>query len=302
MGFTSQPPLSSLGAQGGFVPGAPPPTIAASWSPGAQRASEATSPSVSLYGFVSPTVVPSSAVDDGSIQPAMTMFNPSNISVGLVSTPALDQSVQPGYGAVPVYASGTFVSPLVSSNIVAPMMMAPSIPTVAPQQRMKETHTVPTFSPSAASATSLRGRERYCSGGAWVGPAPGWPKPPAAATIENADTSRVPPNRRPIVDILTEKYKQAIQNAPAMRLKELEGISNKIGGMFVFLNNSGASLAGSDDPNAITAPVLETLSALVCDLSSGNASSVNAILLYLSQNHWDEVSYWYPALKRLVKM
>ena len=42
-----------------------------------------------------------------------------------------------------------------------------------------------------------------------------------------------------------------------MKLKELEGISNKIGGLFVFLNNTGAA-AGADDENTaeLARPVL----------------------------------------------
>jgi hypothetical protein len=51
-----------------------------------------------------------------------------------------------------------------------------------------------------------RGRERYCSGGAWVGPAPEWPRPPADATIAGADVSRVKPQHKSVVTIITQKH------------------------------------------------------------------------------------------------
>lgn len=300
MGFSSQPPLSSLGSQGGFVPGAPPTTAPASWSVEQKpRADEVASVVASPFGFVPPTVSTPSPVHAGSAPP-VTMFNPSNTlgSGAAVSPLAVDQ-----YGVPSAYASGTTASPLPTNSFVPPALMVPTSASALPQQQQVIESNVPSMlSSNAVSATSLRGRERYCSGGAWVGPAPGWPKPPASATIENADTSRVAQNHRPIVDILKGKYQQAMQNAPAMRLKELEGISNKIGGMFVFLNNTGTAAVGSDDENTITSPVADILSALVNNISSGDMSSVNSVLLYLSQNHWDEVSYWFPALKRLVKM
>jgi hypothetical protein len=85
-----------------------------------------------------------------------------------------------------------------------------------------------------------------------------------------------------------------------MRLKELEGISNKIGGLFVFLNNTGAAVS-VDEENTITEPVVEALVTLSDSLASGNTPIVNSILLYLSQKHWEEVSYWFPALKRLTR-
>jgi hypothetical protein len=40
---------------------------------------------------------------------------------------------------------------------------------------------------------------------------------------------------------------------------------------------------------------------LVNNLESRNMPGVNSILLFLSQTHWEEVSYWFPALKRLVR-
>jgi hypothetical protein len=91
-----------------------------------------------------------------------------------------------------------------------------------------------------------------------------------------------------------------MQGAPPMKLKELEGISNKICGLFVFLNNTGAA-AGADDENTITEPVVEALVTLSDCLASGNTPAVNSILLHLSQKHWEEVSYWFPALKRLAR-
>ena len=62
---------------------------------------------------------------------------------------------------------------------------------------------------------SLRGREKYCSGGAWVGPAPEWPKPPPDATIANADVSRVRPRHAPVVTTLREKFEASTPPRPA---------------------------------------------------------------------------------------
>ena len=109
--------------------------------------------------------------------------------------------------------------------------------------------------------------------------------------------SRVRQNHLGIVRVLREKYHEAMQGAPPARLKELEGISNKLGGLFVFLNNTGASV----DENAVTDPVAEALVTLSESLASNNTPMVNSVLLHLSQRHWEEVSYWFPALKRLAR-
>jgi len=142
---------------------------------------------------------------------------------------------------------------------------------------------------------SLRGREKYCSGGAWVGPAPEWPKPPPDATIANADVSRVRPAHRQVVTTLREKFESLYAAAAGARKKELDGISTKIGGMFVFLN------AGEGETH-ISGPVADALAALCAAMRAGDAATVNAHLLFVSTHHWEEAAYWFPSLKRLVKL
>ena len=72
---------------------------------------------------------------------------------------------------------------------------------------------------TAGPPISLRGREKYCSGGAWVGPAPEWPKPPPDATIANADVSRVRPRHAPVVTTLREKFESLYAHASGARKK-----------------------------------------------------------------------------------
>lgn len=64
-----------------------------------------------------------------------------------------------------------------------------------------------------------------------------------------------------------------------MKLKEFEGILNKIGGLFVFLNNIGVA-AGAGDENIITEFVVEALVIFFDCLVFGNIFVVNLILLY----------------------
>uniref|UniRef100_A0A7S0KB69 Uncharacterized protein n=1 Tax=Micromonas pusilla TaxID=38833 RepID=A0A7S0KB69_MICPS len=146
-----------------------------------------------------------------------------------------------------------------------------------------------------APPISLRGREKYCSGGAWVGPAPEWPKPPADATIANADVSRVRPRHARIVSTLREKFEAVYAASAGARKKELDGISTKIGGMFVFLNEG-------EGETHISGPVADSLAALCDAMRAGDAATVNAHLLHVSTHHWEEAAYWFPSLKRLVKL
>lgn len=278
MGFTEQPPLSSLGSGGGFVPGAPPPTAPLTWISEKRAQSPSTTPAHAQPALAPTAFVPSVAGSPSTPmirvpQPAnVTMFNPGTIA----------------HEVAPV-ALGPSVSHTSASSAPLAYAAPPSVH-VAPAS-------APASSPSASTVTTLRGRERYCSGGAWVGPAAAWPKPPPTATLENADVSRVRQNHLGIVRVLREKYHEAMQGAPPARLKELEGISNKLGGLFVFLNNTGASV----DENAVTDPVAEALVTLSESLASNNTPMVNSVLLHLSQRHWEEVSYWFPALKRLAR-
>lgn len=128
-----------------------------------------------------------------------------------------------------------------------------------------------------------------------MGPAPEWPKPPPDATIANADVSRVRPAHRQVVTTLREKFESLYAAASGARKKELDGISTKIGGMFVFLN------AGEGETH-ISGPVADALAALCAAMRAGDAATVNAHLLFVSTHHWEEAAYWFPSLKRLVKL
>ena len=281
MGFASQPPLSSLGTQGGFVPGAPPTSLPHGWREEKVAHAPATA-AASPQGFVPPAVTaPMHAPFQPQVGQNVAIFSPApatTLSESILSpaVPNADQTRPHGQYSTTVHASG-------SSVIAAHAGVSGA-----------------SSSNASSTATSLRGKERYCSGGAWVGPAPGWPKPPPTATIENSDTSQARERDRSTVNTLRDMYHQALQNAPASRLKELEGISTKIGGLFVFLNNTG--VAGTESDDTITEPVADALMALTNSIKTKNSSGVNSTLLYLSQNHWEEVSYWFMALKRLVKL
>lgn len=280
MGFASQPPLSSVGTQGGFVPGAPPTSLPHGWREEKVVRAPATA-AASPPGFVPPAVpAPMHAPFQPQLGQNVEIFSPAlaaTLPESVLSVPNADQkSSRPQGHSTTTHTSGSCIIAAHSGASGASSSNASSTP------------------------TSLRGKERYCSGGAWVGPAPGWPKPPPTATIENSDTSQVREGDRSTVNTLREMYHQALQNAPASRLKELEGISTKIGGLFVFLNNTGVASTESDD--TITKPVADALMALTNSIKTKNSSGVNSTLLYLSQNHWEEVSYWFMALKRLVKL
>ena len=182
---------------------------------------------------------------------------------------------------------------------------------------------------------TLRGRERYCSGGAWVGPAPEWPKPPSDVSMRDADVSAVvDPRRRAMIATLTRKFDAAMAVVeasaagggatgaiqipnPAARRKELDGVSRRLGGLFAFLNAAeaykrrgtgrtdaaaDATDSGEEDPRArLSEPVADALCRLCERVDAGDARGADAELLRVSTHHWDEASWWFPALKRLVK-
>ena len=49
-------------------------------------------------------------------------------------------------------------------------------------------------------------------------------------------------------------------------------------------------------------PVADSLASLCTAMNAGDDNTVNAHLLYVSTHHWEEAAYWFPALKRLVKL
>jgi len=149
--------------------------------------------------------------------------------------------------------------------------------------------------PGPAAPISLRGRERYCSGGAWVGPAPEWPRPPADATVAGADTSGVLPRHAPIVAHVRRKHASLLAASVGAKRRELESLDAKLGGMLVFLN------AGEGETH-LSAPVADALLGLCVAAEAGDAQNVNAYLLHISTHYWEEVAYWFPALKRLTRL
>lgn len=74
-----------------------------------------------------------------------------------------------------------------------------------------------------------------------------------------------------------------------------EGISTKLGGMLVFLNEG-------EGEEHISDPVADQLSSLCAAMQAGDVNAVNSHLLYISTHHWEEAAYWFPALKRLTKL
>ena len=149
--------------------------------------------------------------------------------------------------------------------------------------------------PPPAAPISLRGRERYCSGGAWVGPAPEWPRPPADATVAGADVSGVLPKHALIVQHVRRKHAELLRSSAGARRREVESLDAKLGGMLLFLN------AGEGETH-ISAPVAEALLGLCTAAEQNDTPNVNAYLLHISTHYWEEVSYWFPALKRLVRL
>lgn len=149
--------------------------------------------------------------------------------------------------------------------------------------------------PPPAAPISLRGRERYCSGGAWVGPAPEWPRPPADATVAGADVSGVLPKHALIVQHVRRKHAELLRNSTGSKRREVESLDNKLGGMLVFLNHG-------EGETHISAPVAEALLGLCTAAEQNDTPNVNAYLLHISTHYWEEVSYWFPALKRLVRL
>ena len=172
----------------------------------------------------------------------------------------------------------------------------------------QHTHTTPTmFVPAAMTPgggvgggragvpISVRGRERYCSGGAWVGPAPEWPKPPADATVASVDTSGVLPKHLPIVNHVRRKFTALLAQAVGAKKRELETLDNRLGGMLLFLNHG-------EGETHLSAPVADALLHLCNAVASGDNANVNAYLLHVSTHYWEEVAYWFPALKRLTRL
>ena len=113
--------------------------------------------------------------------------------------------------------------------------------------------------------------------------------------MANADVSRVRPQHVVVVSALRGKFDALYASSTGSRRKELDGISTKIGGLFVFLNEG-------EGETHVSVPVADSLASLCTAMNAGDVNTVNAHLLYVSTHHWEEAAYWFPALKRLVKL
>ena len=166
MGFASQPPLSALGGSGSgaFIPSPS--------SSGARCEDKPSQTPAALQGLPTPHAS-STASYPTPLEPPHTnpmnarMFNPVATSgAGL-------QSFQTPTNAI----SAQVVGPL-SASVSSTLVQGSSETPVGPSVSTK----------SSSTSTSLRGRERYCSGGAWVGPAPTSTRECIAEEISRGDT------------------------------------------------------------------------------------------------------------------
>ena len=153
------------------------------------------------------------------------------------------------------------------------------------------------------TTTTVRGRERYCSGGAWVGPAPAWPTPPATCSVETCDFSRVKPEYAKCCETFRKRYEGLFggnnsdsNSVSFAKKKELEVVSRKIGGLFYLM---GKDIA--EENGAVTQELGVKLNDLAGALERMDFGTVNAVLLDIGAKHWEEAVYWYPGLKRIVK-
>jgi len=153
------------------------------------------------------------------------------------------------------------------------------------------------------TSTTVRGRERYCSGGAWVGPAPAWPTPPATCSVETCDFSRVKPEYAKCCETFRKRYEGLFggnnsdsNSVSFAKKKELEVVSRKIGGLFYLM---GKDI--SEENGAVTHELGVKLNDLASALERVDFATVNAVLLDIGAKHWEEAVYWYPGLKRIVK-
>ena len=153
------------------------------------------------------------------------------------------------------------------------------------------------------TTTTVRGRERYCSGGAWVGPAPAWPTPPATCSVETCDFSRVKPEYAKCCETFRKRYEGLFggnnsdsNSVSFAKKKELEVVSRKIGGLFYL---TGKDIA--EENGAVTQELGVKLTDLAGALERMDFGTVNAVLLDIGAKHWEEAVYWYPGLKRIVK-
>ena len=149
-------------------------------------------------------------------------------------------------------------------------------------------------------------RERYCSGGAWVGPAPAWPTPPQSCSVETCNVEAIKVKFRDCANVLRRRYESMVRanndggfsssSLSIVKKKELEVVSRKIGGLLYLMGNDV-----EETQSAVTRELGSRLINLVDASHRGDFGRVNNVLLKIGSQHWDEAVYWYPALKLLMK-
>jgi len=303
-----------------YAPTAPPPTFAAA-SPHAAAYPGATAPHAAAYPGAAPPAAhhqqhhhPPPAYDPPAPSPLSSGthgypgYAAPHAAAGAPSpTLFVPAQAHGGPGAAPFGAPFAAAAPAPAPALFVPPQtsLAPSgVSTVAPPSASPSTSSS-TPPPPSAPPISLRGRERYCSGGAWVGPAPEWPRPPADATLESADASRVAPRHAVIAREIRAKHAALVARCEeqgaagantSARRKELDGLSQKLGGLLAFLGLE------EGDERKVTGAVADALATLCEAMRAGDRATVDAHLLWISTNHWEEAAYWFPALKRLTKL
>ena len=167
----------------------------------------------------------------------------------------------------------------------------------------QEQNAMNTTTTTTMTTTTVRGRERYCSGGAWVGPAPAWPTPPLQCSLETIDFSEIKGEYKQCAETFRKRYLSlfggstaADNNVSFAKKKELEVVSRKIGGLLYLM---GRNIA--EENGAVSATLGKKLIDLAQAMERMDVGTVNAVLLDIGAKHWEEAVYWYPGLKRIVK-
>ena len=167
----------------------------------------------------------------------------------------------------------------------------------------QEQNAMNTTTTTTTTTTTVRGRERYCSGGAWVGPAPAWPTPPLQCSLETIDFSEIKGEYKQCAETFRKRYLSlfggstaADNNVSFAKKKELEVVSRKIGGLLYLM---GRNIA--EENGAVSATLGKKLIDLAQAMERMDVGTVNAVLLDIGAKHWEEAVYWYPGLKRIVK-
>ncbi|XP_057522031.1 protein transport protein SEC31 homolog B-like isoform X3 [Amaranthus tricolor] len=116
------------------------------------------------------------------------------------------------------------------------------------------------------------------------------------ATVQTANTSSVPAHLKPVVATLTRLYNETSEalggaRANALKKKEIDDNSRKLGALFTNLNT------GNISKNAA-----EKLVQLCQAVDNGDYSTALQIQALLTANEWDECGSWLINVKRMIKL